>query len=1306
MTISAQSTNITFADATVKAICVTNWDTNGDEELSYDEAAAVTDLGQTFSGNYDITSFNELQYFTGLTTIGEGTFSLCFSLTSIIIPSSVSSISEWAFVWCSRLMSIAVDGGNNTYDSRNNCNAIIETATNTLIFGCQSTVIPSNVTTIGSYAFNAARNMTNITIPSSVTTIGERAFIDCAGLTSITIPSSVMFIGDRVLLGCTGLTSIKVDEGNSYYDSRDGCNAIIEKARNILISGCQTTVIPSSVKIIGYEAFRYCSPSIVNIPEGVTSISYGAFRESPSLTSVTIPSTVTYIGERAFEGTSLTSVTIPSGVTSIGEGTFIFSGLTSVVIPSGVTTIGDEAFGGCTNLTDVTIPSSVTNIEGSAFLGCTSLTSVTSQIMDPFEISSTVFSNWNGGQYEFNTSATLYVPAGTKVKYEATPAWNQFQNIVEMDPPAGIPINSTTFPDENFRNWVLAQDYGQDGVLTEAEIAGVTEINVTEKNIASLKGVEYFTALWSLYCQNNQLTSLDLSQNTALVSLSCQNNLLTSLDLSKNTELGVLICSVNQLTSLDLSQNTAIAYLDCNNNQLTSLDISQNTALYRLECYVNQINETEMGNLVESLPANNGQLYVKWFNSSNEQNVITTSQVAAAKAKGWKVYAMNSDYDWVEYDGDAAGIPINSTTFPDENFRNWVLAQDYGQDGVLTEAEIAGVTVISVYGSNIADLKGIEYFTALMGLYCSGNQLTSLDVSQNTALAYLYCGGNQLTSLDVSKNTALTGLNCTINQINEIEMGKLVESLPANNGKLYVKNLNISNEQNVITTAQVAAAKAKGWTVYAFDSSVGDYGDYVVYDGDAAGIPINSTTFPDENFRNWVLAQDYGQDGVLTDAEIAGVTVIGVFGYNIADLKGIEYFTALTGLFCGGNQLTSLNVSQNAALAHLDCNYNQLTSLDVSKNTALTELECYSNQLTSLNVSQNAALAHLDCNYNQLTSLDVSKNTALTQLGCNSNQLTSLDVSKNTALTQLGCDSNQLTSLDVSKNTALTYLACSNNQINETEMGNLVESLPANNGVFYVKRLNYAGEQNVITTGQVAAAKAKGWKVYAWDSNAGDYGQLVEYDGDEPTMEPIDTADFGSDINEGTDLDGNVVGDILYNISSGDGSYNVAEGCIVVTTPTDDSVIDGQDIFGEDFQNNFTGIVFKVPAGKGTVKIEAQTTGTMVLKVKIGNSDPVEMELEGRLKVSFPYNVSEPTYVYIYGGSASAAPGMAGNAPVTGELKLYGIEVVQGETGIRSLSPTLSQGEGAWYTLDGRMLQGEPSEKGLYIHRGRKVVIK
>ena len=99
------------------------------------------------------------------------------------------------------------------------------------------------------------------------------------------------------------------------------------------------------------------------------------------------------------------------------------------------------------------------------------------------------------------------------------------------------------------------------------------------------------------------------------------------------------------------------------------------------------------------------------------------------------------------------------------------------------------------------------------------------------------------------------------------------------------------------------------------------------------------------------------------------------------------------------------------------------------------------------------------------------------------------------------------------------------------------------------------------------------------------------------------------------------------------------------------------------------------------------------------------MELEGRLKVSIPYNVTEPTYVYIYGGTTSAAPGMASNSPATGELKLYGIEVIPTETSI-GLTPTLSQGEGAWYTIDGRMLQGKPNQKGVYIHNGRKVAVK
>lgn len=143
---------------------------------------------------------------------------------------------------------------------------------------------------------------------------------------------------------------------------------------------------------------------------------------------------------------------------------------------------------------------------------------------------------------------------------------------------------------------------------------------------------------------------------------------------------------------------------------------------------------------------------------------------------------------------------------------------------------------------------------------------------------------------------------------------------------------------------------------------------------------INATNFPDDNFRNYLLEQDYGKDGRLTEKEIKNVKEIRAYSQDIHSLQGIEYFTALTKLYCYENLLTTLDVSKNIALTELFCFNNQLTSLDVSKNTALTTLFCYNNQLTSLDVSKNTALTTLHCYENPLTTVDVSKNTALTEL--------------------------------------------------------------------------------------------------------------------------------------------------------------------------------------------------------------------------------------------------------------------------------------------------------------------------------------
>ena len=223
---------------------------------------------------------------------------------------------------------------------------------------------------------------------------------------------------------------------------------------------------------------------------------------------------------------------------------------------------------------------------------------------------------------------------------------------------------------------------------------------------------------------------------------------------------------------------------------------------------------------------------------------------------------------------------------------------------------------------------------------------------------------------------------------------------------------------------------------------------------------INKKTFPDKNFRNWVLSQEYGADGLLTDEEIARVKSININSMFIGSLKGIEHFPALTELNCAGNYVSALNVSKNTMLTKLDCSSNKLTELDVSKNTALT---------------------NLNCSVNWLTTLDVSKNTALIALSCNHNQLSKLNLLHNTELDMVFCNNNLLTTLNVSQNNALRQLYCYQNQINGAAMDALVESLPTkSNGSISQLLVIYKdwAEHNVMTEAQVAAAKAKGWISY------------------------------------------------------------------------------------------------------------------------------------------------------------------------------------------------------------------------------------
>ena len=253
-------------------------------------------------------------------------------------------------------------------------------------------------------------------------------------------------------LSILDLSDAKIVEGGSDYIW--GSHTSNDKLGNSAFEGCSSLTsltIPSSVTSIGAFAFKGCSGlTSLTIPSGVTSIGYSAFEGCSSLTSLTIPSSVTSIGESAFVCSGLTSLTIPSGVTSIGESTFYgCSGLINLTIPSSVTSIGRSAFSGCSGLTSLTIPSGVTSIGEAAFWGCSGLTSLTIP-SSVTSIGRSAFSGCSGltsiyvyleklpelGTYIFSgcdaNNCKVYVPTGTYDDYLVS-EFGYFENIVEFD---------------------------------------------------------------------------------------------------------------------------------------------------------------------------------------------------------------------------------------------------------------------------------------------------------------------------------------------------------------------------------------------------------------------------------------------------------------------------------------------------------------------------------------------------------------------------------------------------------------------------------------------------------------------------------------------------------------------------------------------------------------------------------------------------------------------------------------------------------------------------------------------------------
>lgn len=318
-----------------------------------------------------------------VTEIRGSAFYCCKGLTDVVIPKGVTSIGLEAFAGCSNLRSIVVEEGNPNYESPNNCNAIIAKASDrfpvTLVVGCCNTVIPDGVEVIGPYAFSYCKDLISINIPESVKTIAKCAFFDCSGLTGIKIPKSVVQIDETDVFGnCNSLASIVVEEGNPIYDSRDNCNAIIEKGTTLIL-GCCNSIIPVGVTTIGRSAFSGSALTNVTLPEGVKTIEEYAFSKCSSLSEVLIPDTVEEIGTSAFKDSGLTTVVIPEKVRNL-HGTFLrCNNLKSAIVKGKLEDYRTDCtfpFMDCPSLETLTFIDCVRYIKEESCNGCKSLKTI------------------------------------------------------------------------------------------------------------------------------------------------------------------------------------------------------------------------------------------------------------------------------------------------------------------------------------------------------------------------------------------------------------------------------------------------------------------------------------------------------------------------------------------------------------------------------------------------------------------------------------------------------------------------------------------------------------------------------------------------------------------------------------------------------------------------------------------------------------------------------------------------------------------------------------------------------------------